>query len=75
MRMGRGILIPHFGTFSFSAPGVLLDGVTNPLIRDKQNRQPVFLVSKDFANGKNLKTGIYIDNHIRPFVNQTSGKI
>lgn len=35
MRMGRGIIIPNFGTFTFSAPNVLLDGVTNPTIRDK----------------------------------------
>lgn len=33
--MGRGIQIPKFGTFTFSAPEIILDGVTNPLERDK----------------------------------------
>nr|QBH22546.1 EF hand family protein [Philasterides dicentrarchi] len=75
MRMGRGVTIPHFGTFTFSAPEVLLDGVTNPQIRDKQCRNPVFIVSKEFVKGKQLQTGIYVDNHIRPFNIQTSGKI
>lgn len=35
MRMGRGVSYPHFGIFTFSAPEVLLDGVTNPIERDK----------------------------------------
>ena len=64
--MGRGILVKNFGTFSFSAPEVVLDvkhpiyekGVTNPLQRDKQARQPVFLVAKEYVKGKNLKTAI-----------------
>lgn len=73
--MGRGITIPKFGIFTFSAPEFILDGVTNPLERDKQHRIPVFLISKDFARGKMLKTGIYIENHIRPYLVQTNGKI
>ncbi len=52
-----------------------MQGVTNPIDRDKQFRKPVFLVSKDFVNGKILKTAIYIDNHIRPYTVQTSGVI
>jgi hypothetical protein len=44
--MGRGVAVNKFGTFSFSAPDVVLDGVTNPVERDKQPRQPVFLVAK-----------------------------
>jgi len=44
--MGRGVSINKFGTFSFSAPEVVLDGVTNPIERDRQPRQPVFLVAK-----------------------------
>ena len=33
--MGRGVIIPHFGVFTFSAPEVNLNGVTNPEERDK----------------------------------------
>lgn len=46
-----------------------MDGVTNPDERDKQFRIPVFLIAKDFANGLNLKTGIYADGKIRPYSN------
>ena len=67
MGMGRGITIPHFGAFTFSAPDVTLPGVTNPQDRDKQIRNPVFLISKDFANGIFLQTGIFIDGHVRAF--------
>ena len=44
--MGRGVSINKFGTFSFSAPEVVLDGVTNPIESDRQPRLPVFLVAK-----------------------------
>lgn len=30
MSMGRGIAVPKFGIFTFSAPDVILEGVTNP---------------------------------------------
>ena len=73
--MGRGVIIPHFGTFTFSAPEVNLMGVTNPEERDKQLRIPVFLISKDFANGIYLQTGIYINDHLRAYKVQSSGKI
>lgn len=42
MRMGRGVSVKNFGTFTFSAPEVTLEvipyhiqGVTNPIQRDK----------------------------------------
>ncbi|CAK62279.1 unnamed protein product (macronuclear) [Paramecium tetraurelia] len=75
LRMGRGVAVNKFGTFSFSAPDVILDGVTNPVERDKQPRQPVFLVAKEFVNGFNLKTAIAIGRQLRPYKVQTSGKI
>ncbi|CAD8159524.1 unnamed protein product [Paramecium octaurelia] len=75
LRMGRGVAVNKFGTFSFSAPDVVLDGVTNPVDRDKQPRQPVFLVAKEFVNGFNLKTAIAIGRQLRPYKVQTSGKI
>ncbi|CAK76335.1 unnamed protein product (macronuclear) [Paramecium tetraurelia] len=75
LRMGRGVAVNKFGTFSFSAPDVVLDGVTNPVDRDKQPRQPVFLVAKEFVNGFNLKTAIANGRQLRPYNIQTSGKI
>ncbi|EGR32182.1 hypothetical protein IMG5_093060 [Ichthyophthirius multifiliis] len=75
MRMGRGIQIPHFGIFTFSAPDCNLNGVTNPTERDKQYRIPIFLVSKQFVKGQYVKTGIFIDGHLRPFNVQTNGLI
>lgn len=33
--MGRGVVIKGYGTFTFSAPDVILDGVTNPIERDR----------------------------------------
>lgn len=54
LRMGRAVTIPSFGVFTFSAPEVTLNGVTNPSIRDKQLRAPVFIVGKDFVWGSEL---------------------
>ena len=70
--MGRGITINRFGSFSFSAPEISLNvklilfsafkkklqGVTNPIERDKRLRVPVFIVSKEFVKGKVIKSGI-----------------
>ena len=41
--------MPGFGLFSFSATDVCLSGTTNPGTRDKQLREPVFIISKDFG--------------------------
>ncbi|KAM3134464.1 hypothetical protein pb186bvf_013430 [Paramecium bursaria] len=73
--MGRGVVIKGYGTFTFSAPDVILDGVTNPIERDRQPRQPVFLVGKEFVSGMNLKTAIAIGRQLRPYNIQTSGLI
>ncbi len=58
MRNGKGIIVPKFGHFTFSAAKVDLAGTTNPSERDKQIRQPVFLVGKDFVSAVSLRTGI-----------------
>ena len=43
--------MPNLGTFTFTPIKVDLAGTTNPAVRDKQERLPVFLVIKDFAKG------------------------
>ena len=78
LRNGRGVVIPKFGTFTFSAPLVSLRGVTNPMIRDAQPRVPVFLISPEFVSGGNIKTGIFYGKTgtMRPYCNKgTNGKI
>lgn len=78
LRNGRGIFIPKFGTFTFSAPLVTLNGVTNPMMRDLQPRMPVFIVSPEFINGGNIKTGIFYGKTgtMRPYCNKgVNGKI
>ena len=42
-------------------------GVTNPGVRDKLPRSPVFIISKYFVHGKNLKSGIFHNNQLRPY--------
>lgn len=49
--------------------------MTNPIERDKQYRDPVFLVSREFVLGWSLKTGIFINGHLRPYNVQTNGTI
>jgi len=78
MRNGRGVIIPKFGTFTFTAPVVTLKGVTNPNIRDAQSRIPVFIVSPEFVKGSTIRTGIYYGqtHTMRPYTNKgSSGKM
>ena len=72
---GKGVIVPKFGLFSFSAPDVSLAGSTNPGERDRQLREPVFMVGKDFVSGiekrssvtdQDLRSGICVGDAIRP---------
>ena len=58
MRSGKGVCIPKFGNFTFTAINVDLSGSTNPQVRDKQDRYPVFIVGKDFVSSVSIKPGI-----------------
>lgn len=49
MLNGRGVVIPKLGHFTFTAAEIDLMGTTNPHVRDKQYRTPVFMVGKDFV--------------------------
>ena len=51
-------MIPRFGHFTFSAAEFDLQGTTNPQVRDRQTREPVFMVNKDFVGSFTLKSGI-----------------
>lgn len=55
---GKGVVVPRFGNFTFTATEVSLAGTTNPQNRDKQLREPVFMVGKDFVSAVPLKSGI-----------------
>lgn len=72
IRQGRGVIVPKFGSFTFSAPKVNLTGVTNPKERDIGRRVPVFIISPNFFPGGNLKPGAFSVEfgHIRPYNNQ-----
>ena len=61
--MSRAITIPNWGVFTFAAPDVNLSGVTS----DKQLRNPVFIISKDFSRGMEIKSGIASESSIRPY--------
>ena len=45
---GKGTFIKNFGTFTYKCSDINLEGTTNELFRDKKNRCPIFLVSKEF---------------------------
>ena len=62
MIQGKAIQVPRFGLFTFTAPEVKLAGTTNPHLRDKQNRDLVFVVGKDFCSGVMRRTGDYISD-------------
>ena len=77
MISGKAVVIQKFGLFTYSAPEVKLAGTTNPHQRDKQNRELVFVVRKDFCSGVmrraddhigdiNLKAGVCSGDAIRP---------
>ena len=59
MRMGRGVTVPKLGVFTFTPPEIRLKGVTNPQDRDLRPRNPVFIISKDFVKGLEIKSGIF----------------
>ena len=54
---GKGTFIKNFGTFSYKCPDINLEGTTNEIFRDKKQRYPIFIVSKEF--NINLLPGEY----------------
>ena len=45
---GKGTFIKNFGTFTYKCPEINLEGTTNEVFRDKKQRYPIFIVSKEF---------------------------
>ena len=54
---GKGTFIKGFGTFTYKGYNSNLEGTTNPYTRDKKQRLPIFVVSKEF--NEELKPGEY----------------
>jgi len=69
---GKGTLIKGFGTFTFKGTEINLEGTTNEVFRDKKERKPVFLVSKEF--NENLKTGEYTNEYGIRYFNTKENK-
>lgn len=59
---GKGTVIPSFGVFTFTNAEVNLEGTTNQFIRDKKQRNPVFIVSSDFV--ETIRPGIFTEKGI-----------
>ena len=71
---GKGTLIKGFGIFTFKGPELNLEGTTNEIFRDKKERLPIFLVSKEF--NENLKAGEYTKRYgIRYFTSKENKNI
>jgi len=78
LKAGKGVAVPKFGSFTFTAMDMDLAGTTNPGIRDRQERTPVFLIAKDFASGVPLRTGVVSgagEGRLRPFEQRGSSGI
>ncbi len=58
LQNGKGVDVPRFGNFTFTAAEISLAGTTNPTVRDKQWREPLFMVSKDFVSAIQIQSGI-----------------
>ena len=69
---GKATFIKGFGTFTFKGTDINLEGTTNQIIRDKKERAPVFLVSKDFI--QDLKSGEYTKQYGIRYFNSKENK-
>ena len=71
---GKATCIKGFGTFTYKGTEVNLEGVTNEIIKDKKERLPVFIVSKEF--NEHLKPGEYTKEYgIRYFTTKENKNI
>ena len=69
----KGVNIPNFGTFTLTTQ-VKLEGINPALTKDRDDRQPVFIVSSELAPG--IRSGIAHESGIRPYSNKgVSGSI
>ena len=70
----KAVVVPRFGTFTFTSAPVDLEGITNPSARGRDQRAPVFILASEFA--PSVRTGISHDTGIRPYTARGfSGKV
>ncbi len=72
-QIGKGTIIPSFGTFTFTDFEVNLEGTTNQFVRDKKQRKPVFIVSNEFV--ETLKPGIVTDKSVIKYTQKLNNSI
>ncbi len=54
----------------------MLKGTTNPEAREPENREPVFIISKELVKGMDIVAAVIRPKGLRPLVlSSTSGKI
>ena len=69
----KGVSVPNLGTFTLTTQ-LKLEGINPALTKDRDDRQPVFIVSSDLAPG--VRSGIAHESGIRPYSNKgVSGSI
>ena len=69
----KGVNVPNLGTFTLTTQ-VNLEGINPALTKDRDDRQPVFIVSSELAPG--VRSGIAHESGIRPYSNKgVSGNI
>ncbi|CAG9315143.1 unnamed protein product [Blepharisma stoltei] len=66
----KGVVIPKFGTFTFTSQ-VSLDGVTTQALSNRDQREPVFIVASELAPG--VRSGIAHSTGVRPYSNKGFG--
>lgn len=69
----RGLIVPGLGLFTYSAPPVSLDGVTNPKARDRDSRTPVFVIGNEFD--PKVRPGIAHASGVRPYSTAGHGSV
>lgn len=63
----KGVIVPGLGVFTFTTQ-VSLEGINPSLIKNRDDRQPVFIVSADLAPG--VRSGISHGSGLRPYTNK-----
>ncbi len=67
--------MPGLGVFTFTVPDVTMSGVTNEELHDRQHREPVFLLAKDFLRGADIQCGLFTElGVLRPFSHQNAAR-
>ena len=63
----KGVVIPGLGTFTFSTQ-VSLEGINPALTKNRDDREPVFIVSSELSPG--VRSGISHGTGLRPYTNK-----